>query len=105
MTSTGELGSLEDLHPEKRKQVAQIRKMRLQAHQQTQMKFSIVRAVVAMFSRLSNSIGLLLTKQKRQTQCELHGHSITQFNHRGCIAQCRFCGLQINSIEELQSVR
>lgn len=105
MTSTGELGSLEDLNPEKRKHAAQIRKMRLQAHQQTQVQFSIVRFIVGQFSRISNLIGLFLTRQKRQTQCELNGHSVTQFNFRGCVPKCRFCGVQINSIEELQSVR
>lgn len=105
MTSTGELGSLEDVNPEKRKKTEEIRKMRLQAHKQTSMRFSIARTVIAWFSNLSSAIGLMLTKEKRQTQCEINGHSVTRFGYYGCVPKCRFCGAQINDVEELQSVR
>ncbi len=105
MTSTGEFGSLEDPNPVKRKQAAQIRKMRLQAHQQTQIKFSLTRALVHFFSNLTGSLNVMLAKKKTQTQCELNGHSVTRFGYYGCVAKCRFCGMQIVSAEELQSVR
>ncbi len=76
LTSTAELGSLEDLNPEKRMTVADIRSLRRKAHAQTQMKFSIARALANLVSLIKSSISQILVQRNSDSLCQVSGHTI-----------------------------
>lgn len=59
LTSSTEFGSLEDLQPTKRMTVQDIRSLRRKAHAQTQITFSIARAIanaIAYIRRTANEV-------------------------------------------------
>jgi hypothetical protein len=81
LSSTADLGSLEDLNPEKRMTVADIRSLRRKAHAQTQIKFSIARAVANVVAFLKNNINQLLADRNSKSHCELQSRCLKTEDH------------------------
>ncbi|HEY9679841.1 MAG TPA: hypothetical protein V6C76_17695 [Drouetiella sp.] len=67
LTSTAELGSLEDLQPQKRMTVADIRSLRRQAHKQTQIQFSVRRSIATAIAYVREQINKYLAERKIET--------------------------------------
>jgi hypothetical protein len=63
LTSSSELGSLEDLNPVKRMTVADIRSLRRKAHAQTKMQFSIARAIANAIAYLKNTVNEMIAQR------------------------------------------
>lgn len=97
LPSTAQLGSLEEAIPVKRITPEQIRKLRLQAHQQTQMHFSLLRAIVKSWHDIRAQFGLLF--RGKTDICKRAGHSVSKY---GGIMHCRNCHMEILSIDELR---
>ena len=69
LTSSAELGSLEDLNPEKRMTVADIRSLRRKAHAQTKMQFSVARAIVNAIAYLKNTVNEMIAQRNIDAIC------------------------------------
>ncbi len=64
LTSSAELGSLEDMNPVKRMTVADIRSLRKKAHAQTKMQFSIARAIANAIAYLKSTVNEIMSQRK-----------------------------------------
>jgi len=69
LTSSSELGSLEDLNPEKRMTVADIRSLRRKAHAQTKMQFSIARAIANAIAYFKNTVNEMIAERNINAIC------------------------------------
>jgi hypothetical protein len=102
LSSSAQLGSLEDHTPVKRVTKEQIKKLRVQGNsQQTQITTSIVRLAVRLYNEISAQLRIIfITANRKYTNCQLNGHSICR---TGEVPTCRYCGIVIHSIEELRT--
>jgi hypothetical protein len=91
-----QLGSLEDHTQVKRMTPAHIRKLRAQAHKQSQLHFSIMRSIVTGWAQLRSSISLLFTCGTNE--CAKNGH---RPQHYGTVVRCCQCGTEIKSMDQL----
>jgi len=91
-----QLGSLEDNTQVKRLTPESIRKLRAQAHRQSQLHFSIVRGAAKTWSNLLSTLALLFTHGI--DECDKNGH---RAQHYGSVVRCYQCGVEIRSIEQL----
>ncbi len=69
LTSSAELGSLEDLNPEKRMTVADIRSLRRKAHAQTKMQFSVARAIANAIAYFKNTVNEMVAQRNINAIC------------------------------------
>jgi hypothetical protein len=83
--------------PVKRLEPSQIRRMRAKTHEQTKLGFSILRWATTSWSNVNASLGLLFTKPTKD--CVRNGH--TPYTAFGGLVKCRYCGIEISSLEQL----
>jgi hypothetical protein len=81
LTSSSELGSLEDLNPAKRMTVADIRSLRRKAHAQTKMQFSIARAIANAIAYLKNRVNEIVAQRNIDSICRSDNHCLKSEDH------------------------
>ena len=97
LSTTAELGSLEDNNPEKRMTIAHIRKLRRQAHEQTQMKFSMARSFAHFGSFLKSTLDALI-RVTAKSLCAVKGHTVRRNEYHSYAPECRDCGVRVTSV-------
>lgn len=82
LTSSSELGSLEDLNPVKRMTVSDIRSLRRKAHAQTKMQFSIARAIANAIAYLKNTVNEMIAQRKMDVICRSDARCLKSRNRK-----------------------
>ncbi len=98
--NSDQLGSLEDTMPVKRIDPSQIRRLRAKTHEQTKIKFSLIRFFATTWSQIHSYVGLLFIPSA--SVCVREGH-VPELSVGGEM-RCRHCKKQIASMEELMKL-
>lgn len=102
LTSSPELGSLETPPAARAKRITveEVRKLKAQSHKDNTFMANIVRSFSNFWKELAAFFSY--SKKRGPTNCQLYGHMPDTMN-KDIVPRCRFCNVEIVSVEQLRA--
>jgi hypothetical protein len=72
--------------------------MRMQALQQDQLSYSLVRKLVQIWHELTAKVSVRLQQRAKLKQCSPGGHAAKRLGIYNLAPTCRYCGVQFDAV-------